>query len=609
MLKDKPSPIDWLEKQLIVDFSLGSEILSIALIGETEESVSDLAKLVNAVRDSYMKEIVNKEQNHRLRRLDELKQLYETYDTMLREKRQKINDLANSLGSKKSTLVQMKIQSMYVQLDSVQKELLGLQSQSRKLKFEVLGLEIKLRSLQDASLPADAIEERLRQHPELIKMQVPIEDQQSKVLATKKVLLVPEKNQNYRDEMAVLAGLEKALENRRNELRPQIIKQLREEMMGESKTAISTKNEQLALLEKLEKDLEELVAKQTKEIQSVSLSSTNVDSLDEEISRIAEFHKRIGSQMEALQIETKAPSRISTLEETYSAPTRTRGDRFKMAAATGIGLFGAVLLGIALLEFSSRRVSSLGEVTQGLGLRLVGVLPRVPTPAWNSQPKQILNTRWQRALRESVDGARTMLVHAIENESLRVVMVSSAVKGEGKTLLCSHLAVSMAQSGYKTLLIDADFRHPAAHRLFELPCAPGLSEVLRGQLELEAVLHSSQIPGLAIVTAGEWESSLAEALAQKQRMAGLLDRLKAEYDFILIDTAPILPAPDTLMIGQHVDGVLFSVLQGVSRLPMVYAACERLSMLGVRVLGAVVGRAHMNTGYGYRYEAAASEVV
>jgi capsular exopolysaccharide synthesis family protein len=207
-----------------------------------------------------------------------------------------------------------------------------------------------------------------------------------------------------------------------------------------------------------------------------------------------------------------------------------------------------------------------------------------------------------------MDATRTMLVHAVQNEGLRVVVVTSAVKGEGKTLLCTHLAGSMARSGFRTLLIDADFRHPTAHRLFDIPCTPGLSELLHAQVDPEAVLYPGPLPDLTVMPAGQWHTTLGEALTRKQSVATILKDLKKSFDFILIDTAPVLVTPETLMVCQHADGVLFSVLRGVSRLPAVYAAYERMAMLRLRILGAVLGKAAVE-GYHYGYERPTTDVL
>jgi capsular exopolysaccharide synthesis family protein len=291
---------------------------------------------------------------------------------------------------------------------------------------------------------------------------------------------------------------------------------------------------------------------------------------------------------------------VKLIEEAYAVKTRDEASRFTTAGMTGLGMFGLCVLGVSFLEFRARRVSGFSEVAYGLGLKIVGVLPQVPVRALGHKSDKAPDN-WQHILTESIASTRTMLIHAAKNESLRVVMVSSAMKGEGKTLVSSHLAVSMALAGFKTLLIDADLRCPSVHRLFDLPQSPGLSDLLRAQARSKKVLHSGKVPGLTIMTAGQWDNALVQLLAQ-QRVGEVLAVLRKSYDFIIIDSAPILAASDTSLIAQHTDGVLLSVLCDVSRLPMVHLAYERMAMLGVRTLGAVVGGANLDSyGYGYAY--------
>src|SRR5208337_3654070 len=117
--------------------------------------------------------------------------------------------------------------------------------------------------------------------------------------------------------------------------------------------------------------------------------------------------------------------------------------------------------------------------------------------------RQTLKDRyWHNVLLESIDATVTMLRHTARAESHRVVMITSALSGEGKTSLASHLATSLARSGLRTLLIDADLRSPALHRLFDLTPDPGLSEVLRGEAALEDVVTPTAIEELKVITAG-----------------------------------------------------------------------------------------------------------
>jgi capsular exopolysaccharide synthesis family protein len=260
-----------------------------------------------------------------------------------------------------------------------------------------------------------------------------------------------------------------------------------------------------------------------------------------------------------------------------------------LAGAGGVSMFGLVLFGVAFLESRTRRISMTDEVSRGLGISVVGALPavparaRVPATAQTTAKDQAL----QAQLQEAVDGVRTMLLHAARSEELRVIMVTSACGGEGKTSVATQLAASLARAWRKTLLIDGDLRSPAAHKLMEVPCEPGLSEVLRGEVTADDAIRPTPVSRLSILPAGHWDNPAIQALAQ-DNVATLFEQLKSQYDFIIVDSSPVLPVADTLLLGQHMDGVLFSILRDVSRAPEVYAAQQRLAPLGIRTLGAVV---------------------
>ena len=150
------------------------------------------------------------------------------------------------------------------------------------------------------------------------------------------------------------------------------------------------------------------------------------------------------------------------------------------------GVLALVLLAFSWFEFQSRKVHSPEEVVQGLGLRLMGTVPDHSRRGWLAwlRPGEGNAAYSQSHLTESVDSARTMLLHAARVEKLQIVMITSALAGEGKTSLASHLAASLARTGRRTLLVDSDLRNPTLHRLFERSRAPGLSELLRGEVDL-----------------------------------------------------------------------------------------------------------------------------
>jgi capsular exopolysaccharide synthesis family protein len=181
----------------------------------------------------------------------------------------------------------------------------------------------------------------------------------------------------------------------------------------------------------------------------------------------------------------------------------------------------------------------------------------------------------------------TVLLHGPRMDGARVVMVTSAGGGDGKTTLASHLAASLARAWRKTLLIDGDLRNPAQHEQFDQPLDPGLCEALRGEAEFDDVVKPTPVSRLWMMPAGKLDAHALQALAQ-DGVCGVFDRLKEQYDFIVLDTSPVLPVPDALLFGQQADAVLLSVMRDHSRIPAVYQANQRLESLGIRVLGAVV---------------------
>jgi Mrp family chromosome partitioning ATPase len=137
------------------------------------------------------------------------------------------------------------------------------------------------------------------------------------------------------------------------------------------------------------------------------------------------------------------------------------------------------------------------------------------------------------------------------------------------------------------LLIDADTRNPSVHTVFVGPCESGFCEALCGKTDPRASLRATLVPNLHFLPAGHWSEQLSAFLDQGGASV-LFKQLQEEFDFILVDSPPILPVADALQIGQQVDGVLLSVLCHVSRLNTLYAASQRLEELNIRTLGVVI---------------------
>jgi capsular exopolysaccharide synthesis family protein len=597
MLRDLAGPIQWVEKEIKADYTIAPEILSISMTGDHPE---ELAILIEAVRDAYLQEIVNREQNELTTKLERLKEFYTAKETIVNRKKQTLRGLAQAIGSHDAFTLARLQQYLLERLGLAQKELTQLRSELRKMQAEAVVEESKEKSLKEVTVPDAAIEDQLSREPAGEPLRQEVTRREEQLEKVKGLAARGDADPNVQQAASALETARKALASWREKQRPLILAHLRERARHDLQVNAIHRQERIEVYKKLEQELLKEVKGLEEETDKQKKGGLEIEAQREELVEEEEGLKRIRAQMQTLQVELQNPSRVTILEKLTSAHKADR--RIILTAAAGVGMFFLVLLGVAWGEFGLRRVNSVQAVADGLGIRLMGTIPALRGRSrglWNKAPAG-QDSYWRTRLTESIDMTRAMLVRSAQKEGLRIVMVASALPGEGKTSLASHLAISLAHAGFKTLLIDGDLRRPTVHRLFKLEWGPGFNELLRDEASLEEVLRSTQVPGLSLIVGGQWNSQTTRALA-RQQVETVLAALKPDYDFILIDSSPVLPVADPLLIGQHVDAILFSILRDVSRLPSVYAAHEKVTGLGIRILGAVVNGASEG-GYEARYQ-------
>jgi capsular exopolysaccharide synthesis family protein len=188
---------------------------------------------------------------------------------------------------------------------------------------------------------------------------------------------------------------------------------------------------------------------------------------------------------------------------------------------------------------------------------------------------------------EAYRGVRTALFFSAAAAQRKVIQVTSAASGDGKSLLAANLAVSAAQSGKRVLLIDADLRKPRQHQLFGLAGGPGLAAVLAGTTAWYQAIQPSAVAGLSLLPSGPRPANPAELLTAP-RFAELLQSLREAYDLVLVDTPALLAVTDPSVVAPRVDGVLLNVrADGNGPLPSERAR-ELLADLEAPVIGVVV---------------------
>jgi capsular exopolysaccharide synthesis family protein len=272
-----------------------------------------------------------------------------------------------------------------------------------------------------------------------------------------------------------------------------------------------------------------------------------------------------------------------------------------------IGALGGTLLGVLLtflvehLDQSFRRADQVEDVT---GLPMMAMVPvlRRRLPAG----RRILDQPYS-PYREALRKLQAALLFSDPAKTPRVIMVASAAPREGKSSLCYALARLLTKSGRRVVVVDCDWRRPQLHRMFNLPNTTGIVDLLRGDASLAEILHEDPETGTAAIFAGKRRGDLAY-LSGSDLMDRLFRALADEYDFVLVDTPPVLVGAEVLHLAHLVDKVVFVVRWGHTHREAVLNALRQLVDVRGEVAGIVLSRVNPRRyryyGYGdlnYRY--------
>jgi succinoglycan biosynthesis transport protein ExoP len=595
LIRSQDDPAVWLEENLKVTFLEKTDILRVSLDG-TEPK--DLAILVNAVKDAYMEEEVNAQRNKKLALLDDLEKVYLSSDEKIRNQRAALRDLAQRLKSSDVQALSIKQKAVFEEYASLRKELSLLQAQVRAAET---ALTVHKANGSQASVPAtpDALlEQAVDADVAVVHKKVELEQLDSKI---SQLASLTESGHPTRDRLEKeRKRLEEALEQLRSRLRASLRKQVQEKVQGEQQLKDQQARENLEMWRQQEALLKAEVDRILKEAQSIGVTTFELEQKRNELEQAEAVIKRLREEKERLQVELQSSKqRVSVLHAAEVPTKKNMAEQVRIIGFSGAMGLLLGLFGVCYWEARAHRIRGKEEVVDVLGCPVVGVLPWVKGL---TQHRQGTDDDPVATLTASVADLRAQLLCEAEDQGTgRVLMVTSAVAQEGKTTLASHLAVSVAQAGRRTLLIDGDLRRPQLHRIFDLPRGPGLCNVLRGETNVTDAAQQGCVPDLFVLTVGE-DSQAADSTQIIGSMRTLLDEARKHFDFIVIDSSPVLPVADALLLGKRTDGVLLSVRPNVSQMPLVCEAFERLSSLRIPVVGAVVNGARLRPGRYYKYD-------
>ena len=280
--------------------------------------------------------------------------------------------------------------------------------------------------------------------------------------------------------------------------------------------------------------------------------------------------------------------RIVDEAEVPRGPIPTHPNRIRV-----LGLFGGLFLGIGLalaFEMLDNRIKMPEDIVKYLGVPFVGLLPMVLSA--EDEESLLLNNGVPPVFAEACRSLRTNVLFSTAHEGGRTVIVTSAGPGEGKTVVSSNLSVALAQTGLRVLLVDGDMRRPRMHKIFGLKQTPGLSNFIVGTVKASEIVLKTSVPGLWVLAAGDCPPNPAELLGSK-RLLELLEAFRNHFDWVIIDSPPLLPVTDAAILAHSTSGVLFVVAAEKTSRAAARTGIEQLDRVQAKLLGGVLNRVNL----------------
>jgi capsular exopolysaccharide synthesis family protein len=262
-----------------------------------------------------------------------------------------------------------------------------------------------------------------------------------------------------------------------------------------------------------------------------------------------------------------------------------------------VGVVGGI--GITFLfENLNPRLYSLDQIEAVSELDVIGKIPSVNRRGLSGLFNHTLNIK-SAIFRESFHKLQVKIMQQNSNgHAFKSILFTSAVPGEGKSTVVTHLALALAQTGQKVMIVDCDMRRPTIHKLMDLSNESGLSTILSKHITQSGLLQKGGHPNISVLTSGPVPSNPVELLGSPQ-MKALIEALVKNYDIVLLDTPAILPVGDALILSNMVDAITLVIRQTYSKEDAVRDACKQLAESNSRIIGVVVNEAKQNGSYYY----------
>lgn len=347
-----------------------------------------------------------------------------------------------------------------------------------------------------------------------------------------------------------------------------------------------------------------------REIVATAVTDTvliNVTVTDASPRRARDIADAVGKQFTtfATELETTSPGGLSPVKVTVTQPPQvpTTASSPKTTRNVAVGAVVGLLMGAGLAIVRARldrTVKEADDATESAGAPVIGLVLRDQALEKAHVAERSGGSRSLEDYRQLRNNLQFLSV----DEPPKVIMVSSPLPSEGKTTLVINLGLALAEVGQRVTVVEADLRRPKVTRYLGMVGGVGLTNVLVGSADVQEISQAYR-QNMSVIAAGPNPPNPGELLASSH-MAAIIDKLRGQSDFVLIDAPPLLPVADSSGLAVHVDGVLLSVKYGSTGKDQLRQAVATLERVGAKTLGVVLNivppKAPPAAAYGYGYD-------
>ena len=589
IVKNKPwggkrkEPAAWLERELKVSSPEGTEIVQLSFKERNEEEV---IRVLNAIKDAYMHEVIHKESVAKTTDLERMRVRKRRIDDELKRKLETVKSLAEEFGSTQSESSKLRIDLAFKTLNALERDRADLSRQLRQLRHEFylvrqehqasLGYQPKDWELEDALV--QVVPEYGMLKGQLLELK---QSTQGSGMSTSGGRMQAQTSQ-------ILAEMDRLKSEKKKEIADRL-KSVKGSDQNELQRTLNTLQGQMQMLSQEAQAIQAKYNEQVGLLSSLGKSNVELQILQMELANLNKVNEKLTEEIEALELEMEHKDSINVMHNAEVPDASSWMVKYLQISGSWLLTLTATLFGVALWDFQSKRLNSSKDIADRADIRVIGSLPSLSGRraggllAMSDKMRKTI----EGGLGRAIDSIRTALLLSKTTRAIEVVMVTSALGQEGKTTVASQLAVSLARSGRRTLLIDGDVRNPQQHVVLNMPFNAGLCELIRSDVTLEDVVKATPAEGLWFLGAGYRDPQTDQYLASPN-IAELFDDLKSRFDIIVIDTGPVLTSPDAMLLGQHADSAVLSSRRDISRMPKIREAADRLRSVGVEISGAVI---------------------